>query len=167
MTHSPQVNAGGKLADLAALDNMINQQLVSFYPMPLLFPRALSPQPVFPLVRSARLSALASPALLMLMFPCVQNQGPIVQPGFAFLAFLGCAIGGALVAFLTSYMVPSLVEGYAVVSCCCCAPPLTLLLQVSEDARSRYGAADQSCQPAAVQAFQQPRVICACTIVRL
>jgi len=40
------------------------------------------------------------------------NQGAIAEPGLAFLAFLGCAIGGALVAFFMSYMVPSLVEGY-------------------------------------------------------
>ena len=166
MTHSPQVNAGDKLANLAALDDMINQQLVSFYPCPY-SPPARSPlNPWSPRSLSSAVCSCIT-RLLMLIFPCVQNQGPIVQPGFAFLAFLGCAIGGALVAFLTSYMVPSLVEGYAVVSCCCCAAPLTVLLQVPEDARSRYGAADQSCQPAAVQAFQQPRVIRACTIVRL
>jgi hypothetical protein len=47
----------------------------------------------------------------MFMFACLQNQGAIVQPGLAFLAFLGCAIGGAVFAFFLSYLVPSLVEG--------------------------------------------------------
>ena len=49
----------------------------------------------------------------MFVFACLQNQGAIVQPGLAFLAFLGCAIGGAVFAFFLSYLVPSLVEGYA------------------------------------------------------
>jgi len=40
------------------------------------------------------------------------SQGAIVPGGAAFGAFLGCAIGGALVAFFLSYMVPSLVQGY-------------------------------------------------------
>ena len=103
----------------------------------------------------------------MLIFACLQNQSPIVQPGIAFLAFLGCAIGGALVAFVMSCMVPSLVEGYAIIRLRCCALLPTTSLQVSEDARTRYGAADQSCQPAAAEAFQQPRFIRSCTIVRL
>jgi uncharacterized membrane protein YwzB len=47
----------------------------------------------------------------MFVFACLQNQGAIVQPGLAFLAFLGCAIGGAVFAFFLSYLVPSLVEG--------------------------------------------------------
>jgi len=40
------------------------------------------------------------------------NQDPIVAPGIAFVAFLGCAIGGATAAFFISYMLPSLVEAY-------------------------------------------------------
>ena len=106
------------------------------------------------------------PSSSLLIFACLQNQGAIAEPGLAFLAFLGCAIGGALVAFFMSYMVPSLVEGYAT-SCCRCALFLTTLPQVSEDARTRHGAADESCQPAAVQAVQQPCFIRARPIVRL
>jgi hypothetical protein len=98
------------------------------------------------------------------MFARPQNQGAIVQPGFAFLAFLGCAIGGALVSFFVSYFVPSLVEGCAIF-CRCCAPSLTTVVQVSEDARARHGAADEPRQPAAFQAVQQPSFICACAIV--
>ena len=100
-------------------------------------------------------------------FACSQNQGAIVPGGIAFLAFIGCAIGGALFAFFKSYMVPSLVQGCVTQGCCCCAPLPTMFLQVPEDARARYGTADESRQPAAVQAVQQPRRICACTLVRL
>ena len=45
------------------------------------------------------------------------------------------------------------------------APMPTMFLQVPADALTRHGAADESRQPAAVQAVQQPRLVCACTIV--
>ena len=92
----------------------------------------------------------------------------LVISSLAFLAFLGCAIGGAVFAFFLSYLVPSLVEGYPM-RCFAAAgvPLLMILLQVSGDACSRYGAADEPRQPAAVQVVQQPRFIYPCAVVRL
>ena len=125
------------------------------------------PQPQPFLVCFAQRCLLASFFHLLFTFACSQTQGAIVPGGIAFLAFIGCAIGGALFAFFMSYMVPSLVQGCVTPGCCCCAPLPTMFLQVPEDARARYGTTDESRQPAAVQAVQQPRRICACTLVRL
>ena len=132
-------------------------------------PLSSSPNPTPPLFSFALRSDVCLPPLfhLLFTFACSQNQGAIVPGGIAFLAFIGCAIGGALFAFFMSYMVPSLVQGCVTPGCCCCAPLPTMFLQVPEDARARYGTADESRQPAAVQAVQQPRRICACTLVRL
>ena len=55
---------------------------------------------------------------------------------------------------------------HAMFCCCGCAPLLMILLQVSGDACSRYGAADEPRQPAAVQVVQQPRFIYPCAVVR-